>query len=181
MNSEKACRTHQGMKAHGTLAMCLCLTVFISVFLHVLAERQSYASYDRSPTIADDLNSEGIRLAESGKHQEAITLFDNALEAETNDTNDTKIISQIWYNKGLSYEKLEQFENAVDSFDKAAIYDPTYVQAWISKAMDLEELKRYGESEVALDKALELEPNNILAQIMKNSTEESMTGNSSTG
>jgi tetratricopeptide (TPR) repeat protein len=81
----------------------------------------------------------------------------------------------------LSYEKLEQFENAVDSFDKAAIYDPTYVQAWISKAMNLRALERYDESEVALDKALELEPDNILIQIMKNSTEESMTGNSSTG
>jgi tetratricopeptide (TPR) repeat protein len=81
-------------------------TLFLFVFIQGLAEGQTYASYDRTPTIADGFNSKGVRLAESGNHQEAIAYFDKALEAETKDTNDTKIISQYLYNKGLSYEKL---------------------------------------------------------------------------
>ncbi len=172
-----------GTGVHSILAMplCLCLTLFLFVFIQGLAEGQTYASYYRTPTIADDFNSKGVRLAESGNHQEAIAYFDKALEAETKDTNDTKIISQFWINKGLSYEKLKQSENAADSFDKAAMYDPTFVEAWIGKATSLGALGRYDESEVALDKALELEPDNFLVQIMKNSAAEPKSGNNSNG
>ena len=97
-----------------------------------------------------DLCLKGVSLISLGRYDEAIRLFDKALELDPRD-------AEVWTNKGLSLFKLGRKDEAIRCFDKAIEIDPRVAEAWNNKGTILNELGRYDDAIRCLDKAILLD------------------------
>lgn len=91
-----------------------------------------------------------------GKYHEAITLYDQALEIDPNE-------SSAHYNKGIALRRLEKYEEAITSYDVALDINPEYASAHYNKGIALNELKRYEEALASFNKSLEIDPHDTRA------------------
>ncbi len=91
--------------------------------------------------------NKGVSLDELGRHEEAISCYDKALEIDPQDVN-------TWSNKGTALGALGNYEEAIACFDKALEIAPDSSVAWVNKGQVLKMLSRYESATVCFDKAL---------------------------
>ena len=134
---------------------------------------------------ASDLIIRGIALRGQKKYDDALKLFERAVQLDQNSANawfnvgyshdavgdfpqalvawDRAINldrdnAAAWTNKGSTLLKLQRYQEALDAFMTAIRIKDTYVFAWNGKGIALKELGRAEEAIDAYDKALELDP-----------------------
>ena len=66
--------------------------------------------------IAEQYNNDGLELYDLGKYEEAIELYDKAIELENKGIDDMDV---CYFNRGLSYYKLGNYQKAVGDFTQA--------------------------------------------------------------
>lgn len=71
--------------------------------------------------------------------------------------------AQLWNNRGIALEELEDLKGAARSYEKAVEIDPSYVKAWYNRGNVLSKMKNYQIAVESYKKALELDPENIKA------------------
>ena len=94
---------------------------------------------------------EGITLVQSGKYEEAIASYDQAIEIKP-DCQDT------WCNRGIALNDLGRYEEAIASYDRAIEIQPDSHQAWYNQGITLCYLGRYAEAIASYDRAIEIQP-----------------------
>jgi len=77
-------------------------------------------------------NGKGIALAKLKRYDEAIAMYDQALERCSD--------SEVWYNKGISLMMLGRYGAAFGAFAIALEKNPEYPQAWNNKSCIFREL-----------------------------------------
>ncbi|PWB51934.1 MAG: hypothetical protein C3F06_09750, partial [Candidatus Methanoperedenaceae archaeon] len=88
---------------------------------------------------ADEWYNEGVYLGQSGKFNEAIIAYDEALKINPQ-------YADAWYNKGIALCKLKKYEEAIKAYDEALKINPQYADPWNNKGIALTKLKRYEEA-----------------------------------
>ena len=91
-----------------------------------------------APFIASDARAwlrEAQHCAESGRWEDAIACYENALGLEPQNT-------QACYRKGLCLAALGRLEEAIDCYGRALALDPQMAEAWFSKALAEEKVGR---------------------------------------
>ena len=71
--------------------------------------------------ISEKYNNEGLELYDLGEYEEAIELYDKAINLEDKGIRD---IGVCYYNRGMAYFKLENYEKAIGDFTKAIEISP---------------------------------------------------------
>jgi tetratricopeptide (TPR) repeat protein len=104
----------------------------------------------QNPIDADKDNS----LLNQRKYEEAITLYDKALEIDPNDV-------VALNNKGLALKNLSKYEEAITLYDKALEIDTKEVNVLTNKGVALDDLGRYEEAITWYDKALAVNPMDV--------------------
>jgi tetratricopeptide (TPR) repeat protein len=97
------------------------------------------------------LFDEGTKLAEAGKHEEAIEKFKQALEKDPEQTN-------IMGNMAESYRKLDKNNEALELYRKAIAIKPNDPVLYTNMGVVLGKLGKSAESEEAFKKAASLNP-----------------------
>lgn len=109
------------------------------------------------PVEGEELNAvswsdKGASLGNLGRHDEAISCYDRALEL--NPQNEA-----TWSNKGMALIELGRSEEAAACFEKALQFNPNYEKALVNKANALLALSCNEAALACCDCALELNPN----------------------
>jgi tetratricopeptide (TPR) repeat protein len=71
--------------------------------------------------------------------------------------------AEIWYGKGLIFNKLGKYGEALEFFEKALELDPDNAETWYEKGLSLKKLKQYQEALKSFNKALKIDPEYKLA------------------
>ncbi len=109
-----------------------------------------------SVTESQDLVSQGIILGKSGQYNEAMKIFDKAIETNPQDP-------AAWSCKGITLTILGKYDEAITAFDISTEINPQDSTAWAGKGLAFEGLNNPKEAIKAFDKALELNPHNSVA------------------
>lgn len=104
------------------------------------------------------LNDHGNRLDNRGEHEDALVFYDAALE--NHDPADFESLSEVWYNKGLAYRRLERYEASVKAYETSAELEPERPLE-INISISLAELDRVDEAVEWLDRGIEKEGRTI--------------------
>jgi tetratricopeptide (TPR) repeat protein len=138
------------------------------------------------PMSAGEWYNKGSQMHDAGRHAEAITCYDKALELDPDNAGvqnakgsalsdmgrDSAALASFdvalsadpndwraWYNKGYSLGKLGRDEEANPCFDQALRLSPEHAKSWLNKGVALTRLGRDGEARLCFSKAAELDPN----------------------
>ncbi|HVN66185.1 MAG TPA: tetratricopeptide repeat protein [Methanomicrobiales archaeon] len=82
---------------------------------------------------------EGQRCAKEGRHEEAISHFDEAIRENPRSTD-------AWLGKCNELKSLERYSEALECYATALSIDPKSCQAWIAKGNTLVKLSRQDEA-----------------------------------
>jgi len=72
-----------------------------------------------SAETAEEWNNKGYALYESGKYEEAIAAYNEAIKIDP-------VFKAAWYNKGLALYKLGRYDEAVAAYDEVIRIDPNF-------------------------------------------------------
>ena len=100
------------------------------------------------------LATRGMSFTGLGKHEEAITYFDKALETNPR-------YAWAWLYKGTSLTALGRWREAMTCYDRALEINPADAQAWVGKGNSLGTLLRHKEALTCYDRALEINPRHL--------------------
>ena len=103
------------------------------------------------PDMADAWINKGRLLDDSGRHQEAVDCYDQALRRAPQD-----VVG--WANRGNSLKALGRTEEALDSYRKALQYDESHAPALFGAADCLMALGRDEEGVAFADRGLRAQP-----------------------
>ncbi len=95
------------------------------------------ACYECGTTLRDH----HAQVVEGDQDSMALAYYDTKLKEDPNN-------KEMWYARGATMIKMEEFDKALSSFDKALEIDPNYQNVWISKA---EVFNKMGEPMKAAD------------------------------
>jgi len=101
--------------------------------------------------VASQAYDEGVRLAESGKLNEAVAAFDSAISAKSG-------FAQAYSARGNVYNALGQYDRAVKDYNEALRLNPRYVEAYYNRGNVHSDFGRYGEAVKDYAEALRLNP-----------------------
>jgi tetratricopeptide (TPR) repeat protein len=101
-------------------------------------------------------NNKGGSLAALGRHEHAISCFDQALVIDRRHTF-------AWNNRGVSLDDLGRSEEALGCYDHALAIDTRFAAAWYNKGGSLAALGRHEEAVGCYDQALVIEPRKAVA------------------
>lgn len=115
-----------------------------------------WAQKEDTKKVADSLRiseliKQGNSLLTSGKLEEALKCFNDALAINAEDEG-------AWLNKGTVYLHMGKLDDSIKCADKALSIDPKNAMAWTNKALALNFQQKYVESIDCFDKALKLDP-----------------------
>ncbi len=122
--------------------------LFLTVLLTVILQVGVFAQADEFQT--------AINFAKNGDFQNALVSF---RKVETIGLSDRKL-SQIHYNIGVCFYRLNQANKAVTSFEKSIELFPKYEKAYYGLAMAQVDLKDFGSAEANFLKAINLNKTN---------------------
>ncbi|MBV9385700.1 MAG: tetratricopeptide repeat protein [Chroococcidiopsidaceae cyanobacterium CP_BM_ER_R8_30] len=94
----------------------------------------------------------GYCLGRLGRHDEALTSFNKAIELNPDEP-------LAWHMQSMALFTLARYDEALTSFNKAIELEPNIAQAWELRGMVLAALERYDEALVSFNKAIKLELN----------------------
>ena len=100
---------------------------------------------------ADLWSEQGSLLVAKKEYQEAIEVYEKALEIKLD-------YNQAWKGKGNALRHLGRYEEAIEAYEKALQIEPDYYKAWNAKGNALFSLGRYEEAIACYDKAIEIQP-----------------------
>ena len=100
---------------------------------------------------AVDFNNKGVSLANLGRHEEALTCYERALEINPRD-------GIAWSNKGVALADLGRYAEALTCFERALEINPRKSLAWSNKGLALKKLGRPAEALTCYERALEINP-----------------------
>lgn len=104
----------------------------------------------------DRMKEEGNQCFKSGKTQQAVELYSQALEVDpTNKGTNSKLLQ----NRALCYNKLKNYQAAIDDCTRALELDPSYTKAKKTKAKALGENGDWEEAVRLLKSIHEADPN----------------------
>ena len=109
---------------------------------------------------ANALLQQGIERAKSGKIDEALRLFEEALEV----VPENPVVN---YNRGLAQQQAGSIEAAIVAYRAATEVLPNFTEAWINLSQALNLLGRYTAALDAAEKAVQLNPNQSSAWLAK--------------
>ena len=109
---------------------------------------------------ANALLQEGIERAKSGKIDEALRLFDQALEV----VPENPVVN---YNRGLAQQQAGSIEAAIVAYRAATEVLPDFTEAWINLSQALNLLSRCSEALEVAEKAVHINPNQPSAWLAK--------------
>jgi predicted O-linked N-acetylglucosamine transferase (SPINDLY family) len=115
------------------------------------AEARYREIVDKFPTHFESLHHLAIAASQTGRHEEAVRLFDDALAVEPRS-------SSAHSNRGVALHALKRFEEAVASFDLALALAPDHADALSNRGNALAELGRFEEAVASYDGAVALNP-----------------------
>jgi len=104
------------------------------------------------PDNPEGWNHQGLELAESGRGEEALACFDQAIELKPDDYD-------VWINRGNTLVDLGRFEEAIASYDRALQFKPDSDDAWNNRGLALLNLGRTAEAIAAYEQAIQCQPN----------------------
>jgi tetratricopeptide (TPR) repeat protein len=134
---------------------------------------------------SNELVKNGEDMANAKRYDEALTLFDKAIEINPNNdmawgdkalildkkgqtvealTNFSRAISInpnnsiTWHNKGLTLLRMRKFKESIECFDTALKINGNYAKAWYNKGRAFEMLGEKNKVQPCLDKARKLDP-----------------------
>lgn len=102
---------------------------------------------------AEKLKAEGNRHLSSGRHDEAISCYQSAINLDPQN-------SILHSNLAAAQIALGDYEAAVESSQRAVDLDPGYAKAWSRMGTALHQLGRHDKAIEAFQEALCLDPNN---------------------
>jgi len=100
----------------------------------------------------DELNSKGVDLAEQGRYEEAVAVFDKAIEIDPE-------YAYAWSNKGNVLSDMGKYDEAIRAYDRAIEINPQDAVAWNNKGLALSDMGKYDEAVAAYANAKDLEHN----------------------
>ena len=107
------------------------------------------------PTKSDERTNKcimtGKLLSELGHYEEAIKLYDRALDG-------APLFAEVFYDKGSALSELGRFEDSIESYDRALKLEPTFSRALVNKGKILYRLGRYEEAIDCYKKAIDINP-----------------------
>jgi Flp pilus assembly protein TadD len=122
--------------------------LFLTVLLTIILQLGVFAQTDEF--------QKGISLAKSGDFQTALIHFQ---KSETADLSKRKL-SQIHYNIGVCFYRLNQMNKAITSFEKSVEIFPNYEKSYYGLAMAQVDLKDFAGAETNFLKAINLNKTN---------------------
>ena len=93
----------------------------------------------------------GNALSALGRHEDAITAYDQAIHFKADD-------HQAWYNKGNALSALGRHEDAITAYDQAIAIKPDKYNAWDNRGDVLVDLKQYEAAVESFDRAIAINP-----------------------
>jgi tetratricopeptide (TPR) repeat protein len=102
------------------------------------------------------INVLGAALRGQGKLQEAVQVYDKAVQLKPDYT-------EAYYNRGIVLKDLGLLDEALKNFDKTIQLKPDYAEAYNNCGFTLELLGQLSEAMRNLDKAIQLKPNYAIA------------------
>ncbi|WP_348303339.1 tetratricopeptide repeat protein, partial [Methanothrix sp.] len=74
----------------------------------------------------EELNDRGIDLAEQGRYEEGVAVFEEAIQIDPT-------YADSWFNKGNALYRQGKYDEAIAAYDKAIEIDPQDAYAWYNK------------------------------------------------
>jgi tetratricopeptide (TPR) repeat protein len=102
---------------------------------------------------AQSHNIRGQALARSGKNEQALAEFDQAIAIDPNNAD-------ALYNRGLLYQADKQHQSAIDDFTAASGLTPQRAEPLLGRAISRLALDRVREAAADLDEAAQADPQN---------------------
>ena len=99
--------------------------------------------------IKDFLSKEGCHTIEASNGEEAIEVFNKAIEIANND-------AELYLNRGYCYFSLKNFRKAIKDFNKAIQLRPNFSEAYCRKAACYQEMKKEEEALIEYKHAIEI-------------------------
>jgi tetratricopeptide (TPR) repeat protein len=106
---------------------------------------------------SQDLFTQATELAELGRLDEALAIFQALLKTDSNNAT-------IWNNIGIIQFRQGKYRDSVNAFGQATDTDPEFTNAWFNKNLALVHLGKDTEALRPLDKVLTLNPRDKEAQ-----------------
>lgn len=106
---------------------------------------------------SEALKEEGNDLFKSGKYQEAIEKYGNAIE---NDPKNKNLNAQLYCNRSACQGKLNNWDSAIEDASKAIELNPQYLKAYLRRAQCYQQVQKFEEAKRDYHKASEIEPEN---------------------
>ncbi len=107
-----------------------------------------------------DLVNEGADLFTEGKFAESVEKYDAAIKINPKS-------KEAYYNKGVSYQELNDHNKANESFEAALKIDPNFMSAIIGEGNSYSSLGDKDKAITFYDRALQIHPNFFLAYLNK--------------
>ncbi|MDW8299997.1 MAG: tetratricopeptide repeat protein [Anaerolineae bacterium] len=104
----------------------------------------------------DELMDKAYSLSELKRHQEALSVYDQALALDPNS-------AWIWARKGRVLRQVKRYDEALATFERALALKPDFAWAWYNKGIVYERLKQYDQAQAAYKRAAALNPRDIWA------------------
>jgi len=122
----------------------------------VLGRDLCQAVLESDPRHFDALSLLGLIAIQTGRHEEAIDLFDRAIAVDPR-------IAVLHANRGLAQRKRGAYAPALASYDRAIALKPDLAEAHLGRGIVLKELGRVDEALGAYDRAIALRPDSAEA------------------
>jgi len=110
-------------------AICGILGFSVFGLIKMAAERDWQA-------IAEQYNNEALALYDSGEYEQAIELYDKAIELEPKGIEDAEV---CYFNRGRAYHKLGDYQKAIGDYTKAIELNPNS-EYYSTRAVAYEEI-----------------------------------------
>ena len=98
-----------------------------------------------------DFVKQGNDLFAQEKYEEAIALYDRALELKAD-------YPDAWFHRALALKELSRYEGTIAALNKVLKMQSDRAEAWFYRGVTLNRLKRYQEATAAYDRAVEIDP-----------------------
>jgi tetratricopeptide (TPR) repeat protein len=123
--------------------------------LHDEAKEIFLKLYSFFPNNCDLINLLAFTFLQTKQYHDAIKFYSESLEK-----NNTQI--EIYFNRGIAFEKLGDYEKAIDDYDSILERDKSLPDVFINKASALEKLKDYEKALTSANEGLSLFPRNLM-------------------
>jgi tetratricopeptide (TPR) repeat protein len=105
-------------------------------------------------------SNKGVSLTNLGRHEEALTCFENALKIKPR-------YAEALLNKGVTLGHLGRHQEALDCYERVLEISPRDDRAWSNKGNALGELGRLEEALSCYERAIEIKPHDEAAWLSK--------------